>query len=352
MSHRLRKPRKKDMRIIVTGAAGFLGTHVCEYLTKKGHKITGIDNLTMSELRRTGYSPQVTREYNIDFLRRQKTALLMKDIINWSEIEKVEGDFIIHCAAQPAMTIALEQPRLDLQTNVVGTFNMLELARKIDAPIVTCSTIHVYGNKVNQFLKEKKTRFVGESTSEDDPTLQGDMTPLHASKMSTELYVRTYIETYGLKAAVFRLTGMYGPRQFAGMDHGWVSNFIIRTLTMKPIIIFGTDKQVRDILFATDACKAFEAFLENQISGTYNIGGGIRNSISLKECLAKIREITGLEQSICFKPPRFGDLHYFVCDISKARKNLKWAPKVSTNEGLRKTIEWAKKNKTLFRVDR
>lgn len=340
------------MRVIVTGAAGFLGTHVCEYLRKKGHEIIGIDNLTMSELRRTGYSPQIAREYNVDFLKRQRITLLVKDITNWSEIETIRGDFIIHCAAQPAMTIALEQPRLDLQANVVGTFNMLELARKTDAPIVTCSTIHVYGNKANQSLKEKETRFVGESTSEDAPILQGDMTPLHSSKMSTELYVRAYIEAYGLKAAVFRLTGMYGPRQFAGMDHGWVSNFIIRTLTRKPIIIFGTDKQVRDILFATDACRAFEAFLRNQVSGTYNIGGGTKNSISLKECLAKIREITRVKQSISFKPPRFGDLHYFVCDIGKARRNLKWTPKISTDEGLRKTIEWTRKNKTLFKVDK
>jgi CDP-paratose 2-epimerase len=340
------------MKVIVTGAAGFLGTHVCEYLGKKGHEIVGIDNLTVSELSRTGYSPQIAREHNVEFLRGQGTTLLVKDITNWSEIEKIKGDFIIHCAAQPAMTIALEQPRLDMQTNVVGTCNMLELARKTDAPIVTCSTIHVYGNKANQSLKEKKTRFVGRSTNEDDHILQGDVTPLHASKMSTELYVRAYIESYGMKAAVFRLTGMYGPRQFAGMDHGWVSNFIIRTITKKPIIIFGTDKQVRDILFATDACRAFEAFFRNQISGTYNIGGGKKNSISLKECLAKIREITGVEQSICLKPPRFGDLHYFVCDISKARKHLKWTPKISTNEGLRKTIEWTGKNKALFKVDK
>lgn len=340
------------MKVIVTGAAGFLGTHVCEYLRKKGHEIIGIDNLTVSELRRTGYSPQIAREYNVDFLKRQGITLLSKDITNWSEIEKIKGDFIIHCAAQPAMTIALEQPRLDMQTNVVGTFNMLELARKTDAPMVTCSTIHVYGNKANQSLKERATRFVGKPTSENDPILQGDMTPLHASKMSTELYVRAYIESYGLKAAVFRLTGMYGPRQFAGMDHGWVSNFIIQTLTKKPITIFGTDKQVRDILFATDACRAFEAFARNQIPGTYNIGGGIRNSISLKECLAKIREITQVKQSISFKPARFGDLHYFVCDISKAKKNLKWTPEVSTEEGLRKTIEWTRKNKTLFEANK
>jgi CDP-paratose 2-epimerase len=249
------------------------------------------------------------------------------------------------------MTIAIENPELDVATNVIGTFNVLEAARRYDVPMVNCSTIHVYGNKINETLKEGETRFLREppAIGENHPILEGKITPLHASKRSAELYVQTYVDTYGLEAATFRLTGMYGPRQFGGEDHGWVANFVIRTLLRLPIRIFGTDKQVRDILYVSDAVEAFDAFYRNRKPGIYNIGGGVKNIISLGECLKMIREITGIKQEICYEPPRTGDLWYFVCDITKAEKELGWEPKVSNREGLKKLIRWVEDNIEIFR---
>jgi CDP-paratose 2-epimerase len=279
--------------------------------------------------------------------------LVKGDIRNPDDLfEVAKGcDYIIHTAAQPAMTISIEQPELDLMTNVVGTFNVLEAARRLDIPVVNCSSIHVYGNQINKELKEGETRYIRDppSIDEEHPIMQGVMTPLHASKRSAELYVQTYTDTYGLKAATFRLTGMYGPRQFGGEDHGWVANFAIRTVMNMPIRVFGTGKQVRDILYASDAAAAFDAFYEKQKSGIYNIGGGTENMISLIECLDLIKRITGKKQNITFEKSRLGDLEYFVCDISKARKELGWRPMVSNEEGVKKLVDWINDNPELFR---
>ncbi|MCJ7631274.1 NAD-dependent epimerase/dehydratase family protein, partial [Candidatus Bathyarchaeota archaeon] len=259
-------------------------------------------------------------------------------------------DFIVHTAAQPAMTIAIENPELDIRTNVVGTFNVLEASRKYDVPIVICSSIHVYGNKLNETITEGKTRFLREPPTIDEtyPVMQGRTTPLHASKRCAEIYAQTYIDTYELDAAVYRLTGMYGPRQFGGEDHGWVANFLIRTILGLPIKIFGTDKQVRDILYASDAVEAFDAFNRNRKPGLYNIGGGVKNTISIGECLEMLRKITGLEQKLNYEPARAGDLWYFVSDITKAKEQLGWEPKVPNNVGLAKLAAWVKENSRLF----
>jgi CDP-paratose 2-epimerase len=341
------------MKVLVTGGSGFLGSHVCEYYRRSGEEVVSLDNLTKHELMRTGYDVEGVRFYNWNILRKIGVSLNKGDIRNKEELFKVakECDYIIHTAAQPAMTIAIENPDLDLTTNVVGTFNVLETARRYDIPVVNCSTIHVYGNKINETIREGDTRFLRNPPAIDEsyPIMQGKITPLHASKRATEIYVQTFIDTYGLEAATFRLTGMYGPRQFGGEDHGWVANFAIRTLLKLPIKVFGTDKQVRDILYVTDAVAAFDAFYKNRKAGLYNIGGGLKNIISLKECLELIRKIIDMEQNTRYEKARLGDLWYFVCDISKAKENLKWEPKVSNKEGIKKLVDWIKENRCLFK---
>ncbi|MGF3522074.1 MAG: NAD-dependent epimerase/dehydratase family protein [Candidatus Bathyarchaeia archaeon] len=333
------------MKVFVTGGCGFLGSHICEMYRKKGDDVISFDNLTKHELNRTGYNTDAARNHVLGFLREIGVEVVNGDIRNKDDMAKVssECDFIVHAAAQPAMTIALENPDLDLTTNVVGTFNVLEVARKLDAPVVVCSSIHVYGNQINYSLKEGKERFFHDPQAIDEnyPILQGSITPLHASKRSAELYTRAFIDSYGLKAAVFRLTGMYGPRQFGSEDHGWVANFAIKTILGKPMVIFGTGKQVRDILYATDAASAVDAF--------YNIGGGVKNIISISECITLIEKFANKKAKIDIGPKRLGDLWYFVSDISKAEKELGWAPKVNNEQGIRELINWISANINIFK---
>jgi CDP-paratose 2-epimerase len=341
------------MKVLVTGGCGFIGSHVCEYYAKKGGEVVSFDNLTKHELARTGYATDAARTYNLDFLRSIGVTNTKGDIRNLDELTKAASgcDFIIHTAAQPAMTISVEDPRLDFSTNVQGTFNVLETARKHDIPIVSCSTIHVYGNRINETLREGKTRYLRTppAIDEEHTTLEGTVTPLHASKRAAELYVQTFIDSYGLRAASYRLTGLYGPRQFGGEDHGWVANFSIRIITGKPLTIYGTGKQVRDILYASDVAEAFHAFYKNQKPGIYNVGGGESHMISLIECIRLIEKITGKTAAINYGPDRLGDLRYFVCDIAKARRELNWTPKIPPERGVKLLTDWIQKNERLFR---
>ena len=340
------------MKVLVTGGCGFLGSHISEYYLNQGDEVVILDNMTKYELTRTGYNIRKTRNYNYHYLVERGANIIKGDISNIIDVNYTtqDCDYIIHTAAQPSMTIAIEQPILDFTTNVVGTFNLLNAARIRDIPIVNCSTVHVYGNTINENLKELETRFVREPStiSELDKIMNGTVTPLHASKLSAEFYVNSYIDTYGLRASNFRLSGMYGERQFGGEDHGWIANFIIRTLLGLPIKIYGTDKQVRDVLYASDAVGAFDSFYKYQVSGTYNVGGGEKNIISIKECLDLIRDKTTLKQSTTVESKRLGDLWYFVSDILKIKQNLKWEPKVLPHDGISKSIKWLSNNKELF----
>ena len=343
------------MRVLVTGGCGFLGSHVCEYYIEKGADVIAYDNMTKHELMRTGYAADAARDYNWQFLKKLGVTLLNGDVRNFAELFKAaEGcDFIIHTAAQPAMTISIESPDLDFSTNVLGSFNVLEAARKLEIPVVNCATIHVYGNEINDTLAEENTRYIRNPVAIDEnhPTVEGTLTPLHASKRTAVLYVQAYIDTYGLEAASFRLTGLYGSRQFGGEDHGWVANFVIRAVLGMPITNYGTGKQLRDILYASDVARAFDAFYKARKPGIYNIGGGVDHAISLLECIELIKDITGRGLVVKHGPQRLGDLLYFICDISKAKRELEWEPKVSNREGVSKLIEWVKENEAIFRRD-
>lgn len=347
-------------KILVTGGCGFLGSHVCELFKEKGWDVIAYDNLTKFEYSRIPYlNVDAVRDYNLNLLEKLGVVIVIDDIRNFKMLSKVASncDFIAHCAAQPAMTIAIEDPQLDFEVNVQGTFNVLECARIFGIPVVNCSTIHVYGNGINNYLKEGKERFwlIGNKQviSEDGGyigILTGNVTPLHSSKRAAELYTQAYIDTYSVKAANFRLTGIYGPRQFGGEDHGWVANFAIRTILGLPIKVFGTDKQVRDILYVKDAANAFYKWYKNGCPpGTYNIGGGEPCITSIRNCLNLLNLITGQKQTITIEPPRQGDLYYFCCDIHKARNTFGWTPGTLPQEGIYELVKWIRYEKEIFR---
>lgn len=343
------------MKVLVTGGCGFLGSHICSLFRKKGWEVIAYDNLTKHEFKRNPYMKPEARDYNKKLLESMGVQIVVEDIrdketlMKWCE----DVDYICHTAAQPTMTLSWEDLDLDFSTNVIGTFNVLEAARKFKIPVVSCSTIHTFGpEKINSELKEEETRYTREKVNidENEPLLQGVVTPLHASKRAGEIYVKSFIDTYNLKAACFRLTGIYGPNQFGGEDHGWVANFAIRNVIGLPLTIFGTGKQLRDILYATDVAGAFYAFYENPKPGIYNIGGGKETMISLLECIKLIEEISGKKAEIKFDKDRFGDLRYFVTDYSKFSQATAWKPKIMPREGITKLIEWIKQNLDLFEV--
>jgi nucleoside-diphosphate-sugar epimerase len=237
------------------------------------------------------------------------------------------------------MTISWEDPRLDFETNVTGTFNVLEVARLDGIPVASCSTIHTYGTGINDEITDGGARYVREpaAIAESHEVLTGRLTPLHASKYAGEVYTQTYAHTFGVKAAAFRYTGIYGPRQFGAEDHGWVANFTIRNLTGRPIRIFGNGKQTRDILYASDAARAFWDYAQHPVPGVYNIGGGEPNAVSLLESIRLIESITGRPSTTVFEADRPGDLRYFVSNFDKAAQAFGFQPSVRPADGIAKT---------------
>jgi CDP-paratose 2-epimerase len=338
--------------VFVTGGCGFLGTQACESFRAQGWEVVAYDNLTKHELARTGYRVEAARAHTLEFLRRIGVKVVREDIRDAEALldHSARASLIVHTAAQPAMTISWEAPRLDFETNALGTFNVLEAARLHGIPVVSCSTIHVYGSGINDTLRESETRYVREPVAigEEHPVLTGRLTPLHASKRTLEIYSRTYAEMYGVKAAAFRYTGIYGPRQFGGEDHGWVANFAIRLLNGEPIRIFGTGKQVRDILFASDAAQAFLDYARAPTAGAYTIGGGPSCALSLVECVRLLEELSARKAELSFEPERFGDLRYFVSDTSAARRDFGFDARVGPREGLSAMLAWVESVDTIF----
>jgi CDP-paratose 2-epimerase len=341
------------MKVLVTGGCGFLGSNICLGFKEKGWDVIAYDNLAKHEFKKNPYMKPEARDYNKYLLESKGVNVVVADIRDKETLLSAASgcNYICHTAAQPAMTISWEDPELDFSTNTRGTFNVLETARKYNIPVAICSSVHTYGpDWINNSLTEGETRYIREPVeiNESAPLLQGMVSPLHASKRANEIYAQSYIDTYGMKIACFRLTGIYGPNQFGGEDHGWVANFAIRNIIDLPLTLFGTGKQLRDILYASDVVSAFESFYNNPVSGVYTLGGGKENMISLIECIKMIGEITGKKSRVKFGKGRPGDLRYFVGDSSKFMKATGWSPKVRPQEGVRKIIEWIQANKNLF----
>ena len=351
------------MNVLVTGGAGFVGSHVVTYYAQKGDHVICYDNLSRADL----LKKPINKTYNWDYLKNfPNVTLICEDIRNQTKLKDATKnvDAIVHTAAQTAVTTSIQDPRIDFEVNALGTFNVLEAARvsKSDPAIVFCSTNKVYGNNVNKIqVIEKETRYLFEDrfkngVPETFPIDLCEHTPYGCSKLAADLYVQDYAHLYGLKTAVFRMSCIYGTRQFGVEDQGWVAWFTIATILKKPITLYGNGKQVRDVLYVSDLVNAFDAFLrrkEQRRHAVFNIGGGQKNTISLLELLDLLEELTGNRSKITFDDWRPSDQKVYVSDISKVREVLGWEPKVKPREGVEKLVRWVEESKKILnRIDK
>ncbi len=344
------------MKVLVTGGAGFVGSHVAEYYAKKGHDVIIFDNFSRERIlgKKVG-NPR----YNWNYLKNNyhHVELFKGDVRGFEEVKVASKDVdaIFHTAAQVAVTTSLSDPRTDFETNALGTFNILEAARLNDATLVFCSTNKVYGENVNKIpVKEEEKRycFADEEYRNGIPeTFPVDLcghSPYGCSKFAGDIYVQDYAHTYGLKTGVFRMSCTYGERQFGVEDQGWLSWFVIAALTDKPITIYGDGKQVRDVLYVGDLVKAFDSFLNSDLKHeVFNMGGGQGNTWSLLELLDTLQELTGKNLHLTFADWRPADQKVYVSDISKTKKLLGWEPKVNPRNGVKKLVEWVSMNSAL-----
>lgn len=224
------------------------------------------------------------------------------DVRDFGQLQSamVGVDAVVHTAAQTAVTTSLSDPIKDFELNALGTLNVLEAIRhsKANVNFVGCSTNKVYGGNVNgvEIVEMEKRYSVRDEypngIPEEFPIDHCEHTPYGCSKLTADLYIQDYVHTYGLRAAAFRMSCIYGERQFGVEDQGWLAWFAIATILGKPITIYGTGKQVRDVLYVGDLVRAFDAFLQGKGDpGVYNIGGGPNNTLSLLELLEMLRKL-------------------------------------------------------------
>lgn len=344
------------MKIFVTGGAGFIGSHVTEFFRNKGNEVIVFDNLSRAKLLE---KDSITARYNWDFLKRLGGINLIKgDITDIGQLEQAtkDVDVIIHTAAQTAITRSVNNPKTDFKVNALGTFNVLEAARRNDIKtVVYCSTSKVYGdnvNKINLVKSKNKYYFFGEFKNGIPENYGIDLcnhTPYGCSKLTGDLYTQDYGRLYGLKTGVFRMSCIYGPRQFGFEDQGWVSWFTIATILGRPLTIYGNGKQVRDVLYVSDLVELFDKFVNTNVKqGVYNAGGGPEKTISLLEFIELLKKLTGKSSKLNFSDWRPSDQKFYISDISKAKKELNWKPKISPEKGFKKLVDWIEKNKMYF----
>lgn len=344
------------MKILVTGGAGLVGSHTAEYYAKKGNKVIVLDNLMRSQL--FSYDKKSV-EYNWNYLAKYNNIKRIKgDVRSEKDVLKAIGtgvDLVIHTAAQPGVPLSVRIPREDFSINAFGTLNVLECLRKKspEATFIYCSTNKVYGENVDKIpLIEKEKRYIYnkvEGVSEKMSIDHTGHTPYGVSKYVGDIYTQEYAHIYGMKTAVFRMSCIFGTRQFGFEDQGWVAWFIIAALFNRPITIYGNGKQVRDLLYVDDLVEAYDKFIESDLKHeVFNIGGGPENTTSLLEFLDILEQETGKKSKITFSNWRPSDQKVYISDIGKITKALKWKPQVSPKEGIKKLINWAEENKTIF----
>jgi len=344
------------LRILITGGAGLVGSHAAEYFAKKGNEVIALDNLMRSKI--FGYDKKSV-EFNWNYLKKLNNIKCIKgDVRVESDCLKALGkgvDVVIHTAGQPGVLASVKDPREDFSINAFGTLNILECTRKIckHATFIYCSTNKVYGENVSELpIEEKDTRYCFKEIKGINEDILTDLTahtPYGVSKLVGDLYTQEYAHIYGMRTAVFRMSCIYGTRQFGFEDQGWVAWFIIAALFNRPITIFGDGKQVRDLLYVEDLVGAYDAFIDSDLSsGVFNIGGGPNNTISLLEFIKQLKEISGKDPNLSFGDWRPSDQKVYISDIDKIKERLSWQPKIGVKDGIARLVDWVKTNKRFF----
>mgnify|MGYP000383300174 CR=1 FL=1 len=341
--------------VLITGGAGFVGSHAAEYYANQGASVTAIDNLSRINTLETADESRNTSSYNWNYLRDTypEIELIEADVRDADRLSTiVEGhDAIVHTAGQVAVTTSLDKPHLDFTVNAEGTLNILEAARQAESnpAVAFASTNKVYGGNVNEIpIREEETRYWFDDPEYDSgipetyPIDGCEHTPYGVSKLAADLYVQDYAARNDVQAAAFRMSCIYGPRQFGNEDQGWVAHFALSTLREEPITIFGDGKQVRDVLYVKDLIRAYDAFLSDPEGkpSVFNIGGGTDNTTSLLEFLDLLETHTDTEPSVSFDDWRDGDQKVYVSDTERAKEALNWKPEVSFESGIKKYLDW------------
>lgn len=335
--------RRSGSHILITGGAGFLGTNIASALAQRHEQIVVLDNLAREHV-----------EQNVAWLTRQYPEFVHLQIGDVRDADVVEAAVsgakaVIHLAGQVAATASVLDPVTDFEANARGTLNVLEAVRQHapQAAVLFASTSQVYGKPLDfDALIVEGDRYAPSDPerrsgfAEDTPL--SFHTPYGCSKGTADQYVLDYARVYGLKTTVFRMSSLYGPHQFGHENQGWVAHFLISALSRRPLTIHGDGRQVRDLLYVTDAVRAYLMALETPdvfAGRVFNLGGGPDNALSLLELMARIEELSGERLQHDFAAWRPGDQAWYVSD-TRALEATGWRAETTVDQGLASLAHW------------
>lgn len=306
-------------KIFITGGAGFIGANLVKYLLEReGLTVTLFDNLS------TGSKTTLHRAIR-DSGRNMHVEFIQGDIIDFEALSKAvqDHDIVIHLAAHTRVVESIEDPRENFAVNSVGTFNVVEAARK---------------NKIKRLIFASSNAAVGEQIPPiNEKMIPKPASPYGASKLYGESLCLAYFHSYGLKTVALRFANVYGP--YSDHKTSVVAKFLRRAKQGEHLEIYGDGNQTRDFIFVEDLCRVILLLLDSQISGeVFQIATGVETRIL--ELAALVRETVDQDIGVQHGAPRQGDIQKNYSAIGKAKKVLGWSPKVNLDTGLHKTWDW------------
>jgi len=297
--------------VLVTGGAGFIGRHLAEHLTGRGDvAVTVIDNESLGDRRH---------------LDLERVRFVPGDLRSREDLRgALEGqDAVVHLAADTRVMDSIEDPAHNFETNVVGTFNLLELCRELGVDrVVAASTGGAILGDVEPPVHEQMA---------PRPT-----SPYGASKLMLEGYLSAYSSSYGVSGCALRFSNIYGPRSFH--KGSVVAHFYKRILAGEPVVVYGDGSQTRDFLYVGDLVEAIHAAVVSDAEGAYQLGSGRPTTVN--ELLAAMRTVTGLDLDVEYRDFRPGEVRDSWCRVDKAREGFGFDPATPLSVGLQRTWEW------------
>ncbi|MBU0478932.1 NAD-dependent epimerase/dehydratase family protein [bacterium] len=305
------------MKILVTGGAGFIGSHIADRLIKEGHQVVIVDNLS------TGKEENINPKaafYNLDIRSKELEYVFKKE----------KPDCVDHHAAQMSVAVSMKKPVFDADVNILGVLNILQNCVKYNVKklVFASSGGTVYGEAKNV------------PTTENEPFCP--LSPYGISKLTTEYYLSFYNHEYNLPYVALRYGNVYGPRQDPHGEAGVVAIFIKAMLTGKTPTIFGKGDCVRDYVYVDDIVAANMLALNQNICGSFNIGTA--KGTDVKEVFNALKHIIDFPKNCEYGPAREGDLKRSILSFDKAQKTLSWKPCVSLYKGFEGTVDFFRRN--------
>lgn len=305
-----------SIKVLITGGAGFIGSHIVDACINKGWKVIVVDNLT------TG------KKENLNPLAK----FYKVDIINFGQLQRIfkkeKPDIVNHHAAQIDVRKSVANPQYDAKVNIIGSLNLLELSVR-------------YGVKKFIFASSGGTIY-GECKGKKPPKEESPVapeSPYGCAKLAVEHYMGYYSKVYGLKTISLRYSNVYGPRQDPFGEAGVVAIFAQRMLNNEEVFIYGNGEQLRDFVYVDDVVRAnLICMTEDVISQVYNVG--TQKATSVNTLFKLLSKLTRYTRKPIYKPARKGELFKSYLDISKAKNELCWQPKVRLEDGLNRVVQY------------